>query len=291
MVVKKPFVWRGLVDLSWDKFNLFNLHKYSRAGPERELNKTAFQLRWRAKQLTVPYHAAQITQKSFRRLRPKILPRTPSQIGKQTLALPQPPTTMLTFAFMERRLDTTIFRACFVRSIWEAHRLCRNGSVTVNGKQVTNVGYLLEDGDIVQLDADRTPLLNAELRKADDTISERELASTNEDEAMEDASTTDQQEDTQAEGALASDGTTTAESNSPSRRRGYASREWGFHPVAYMAPWMFVPEYLEVNYNNLSICFLRSPTIKPGRCEIPSPYDELVHQRSFDYYSRYRRLK
>jgi hypothetical protein len=70
----------------------------------------------------------------------------------------------------------------------------------------------------------------------------------------------------------------------------YPDRDYGFHPYPYMAPWMFIPEYLEVNLNNLTICFLRSPMVKPGRCEVPSPYDELVHQRAFDFYSKYRRF-
>jgi ribosomal protein S4 len=269
MVVKKPFVWRGLIEMSWDKFNLFNAAKFGRQGPDREINKTAFQLRWRAKQLTSAYSAGHVTQKMFRKHQHKILPRiarSPDGV------LPFPPTSTLMYAFMERRADVALFRACFVPSIWDARRLCRNGSVTVNGKSIHRAGYLLEDGDIMQVRPDRIPLLNPELAPKSDVV-DAALKTDDSDATADDAKT-----DAAAE---------------KQKKKGdpfMADKDHGFHPLPMMSPWVFVPEYLEVNYNNLSICFLRSPTLKPGRCEVPSPYDELLHQRTFDFYLKHRRM-
>ena len=41
----------------------------------------------------------------------------------------------------------------------------------------------------------------------------------------------------------------------------------------YAAPHIFVPAYLEVSYETCSAVFVRLPTARPGRSEIPSPYD------------------
>jgi ribosomal protein S4 len=84
---------RGLVDLSWNKYNLFNLNAYSRAGPERESSKTTFQLRWRAKQLASAYHAPHLTQHAFRKLRARNLPSLARLDPEKSLSLPTPPTT------------------------------------------------------------------------------------------------------------------------------------------------------------------------------------------------------
>lgn len=254
--------------MSWDKFNLFNLSRYSRQGPEREMNKTTFQLRFRAKQLSVPYHAGHVTQKAFRRNQRRVLPRVGAGSEASTkpgsVPLPVPPTTMLTFGFMERRADVAIFRACFVPSIWEARHLCRKGYVKVNGKDINSPGYVLEDGDIIQVDPSRLSLLRPKTAKA--------LA--------------DEAENGDDKAAEASND----EKKTEAIVKFKPKEDYGLKPAPYMAPWIFVPEYLEVNYNNCTICFLREPSVAPGKCEIPSPYDEVVHQRTFDYYQSYRKL-
>jgi ribosomal protein S4 len=202
---------------------------------------------------------------------------------KGSSALPYPPTTMLTFAFIERRVDTILFRSCFVPSIWEARYLVNTGSVHVNGKPVRLGGYVCEDGDIIQVvRPERMSLLNGNHRALGEDLKVQIYK-----ESEDGDETADVNEDDEAK--LSEDETSDEASTRRRRTHGYKpDKDYGFHPAPYMAPWMFVPEYLEVNYNNLSVCFLRSPTVKPGRCEIPSPYDEIVHQRAFDLYSHYR---
>ena len=282
MPIRKPFVFKGLVDLSWNRYNLYNLYQYSKAGPERDINKTAFQLKWRAKQLTIPYHAPQVTQTNFRKLQQRHLPRIKRTVideakrsklltgGAKGSVIPMPPTTMLMFSFMERRVDTILFRSCFVPSIWDARYLINTGAVAVNGKRIKLGGYVCEDGDIIQvLRPEKLALLNGKHMALGEDFEVTRYEAKSEDAASGEVDPVQVQR------------------KRMNRNLPVSKQMYKFHPVPYMAPWMFVPEYLEVNYNNLTVCFLRSPTIKPGRCEIPSPYDELVHQRTFDLYSRY----
>jgi hypothetical protein len=54
----------------------------------------------------------------------------------------------------------------------------------------------------------------------------------------------------------------------------------------FQQPWMFIPEYLEVNFNTCSAVFVRPPMVKPGKCEIPSPFPPDVHGLAHEYYSK-----
>lgn len=49
------------------------------------------------------------------------------------------PFMQMTFAPLERRLDTAIFRALFASSTRQARQFVVHGAVTVNGKQVRNL--------------------------------------------------------------------------------------------------------------------------------------------------------
>ncbi|KAJ3296402.1 mitochondrial 37S ribosomal protein nam9 [Borealophlyctis nickersoniae] len=64
-----------------------------------------------------------------------------------------------------------------------------------------------------------------------------------------------------------------------------------FKAVPYMAPWMFIPEYLEVDYDTCSTVFLRSPLPQPDRVEIPSPFPPEWHQLVYGWYARILRQK
>jgi ribosomal protein S4 len=271
---RKYLVSRGLIDLSWGKYNLYNIHAYSKKGPEREISRTKFQVFSHAKKLTVGYHLCHMDIKDFRRTMPKIpnIARIPHPSNKNDpstwindatnrflladsqgkVLYPTPPTTMLMFSYLERRADMCIFRACFAPSIYEARYLCNSGSVTVNGKKIQNPSYILEDGDILQVSGDQMSLLNPEKRRIDDF------------------------------------GDITSRINKKTSNSMAPSKDWGLNPVPFMAPFVFIPEYLEVNPKNLTVCFLRSPTVGPGKCELPSPYDHIMHARTFDFFSKYR---
>ena len=58
-----------------------------------------------------------------------------------------------------------------------------------------------------------------------------------------------------------------------------------FKPIPYMQPFLFIPEYLEVNYNTCSTVFLRDPISRPGRSEIPSPFPPEIHSLAYEYYA------
>ncbi|KAI1090379.1 alpha-L RNA-binding motif-containing protein [Rostrohypoxylon terebratum] len=61
-----------------------------------------------------------------------------------------------------------------------------------------------------------------------------------------------------------------------------------WRPRDYMAPFAFIPKYLEVNHNICSAVYLRHPVAKVGRGEVPTPFPESVNQLAFNWYLRRR---
>ncbi len=64
-----------------------------------------------------------------------------------------------------------------------------------------------------------------------------------------------------------------------------------FKFIPYMAPYMFIPEYLEVNYELCSTIFLRSPLPILDGVEIPSPQPPEMHQLFYEWYATKQRIK
>lgn len=52
---------------------------------------------------------------------------------------------------LERRLDTVVYRAKFVPTLFSARQFVNHGHVTVNGKRVTIPSFLVKDGDVIQI--------------------------------------------------------------------------------------------------------------------------------------------
>lgn len=69
------------------------------------------------------------------------------------------------------------------------------------------------------------------------------------------------------------------------------SKELEFEPQPYQQPWMFLPDYLEVNYNTCSTVFLREPMTRPNVTEVPSPYPPDFHALAFEFYLRRGRTR
>ncbi|KAI9031272.1 hypothetical protein DFJ74DRAFT_602098 [Hyaloraphidium curvatum] len=183
-----------------------------------------FKQRWVAKRETRAYHWDHITERQFllRHFTPRIkLP----DMGAADRHL-YPPTAMLCYAELERRLDIVVHRCLFAPSVWAARALVVQGHVKVNGTTVTRPSTSLRDGDIITVDPAAIALLT--------------------------------------------------ETGKPLE----------FCEVPFMGPWMFVPEYLEVDYNICSAVFLRAPTLHPGRCEVPTPWPPEHHALTFEWYSR-----
>ena len=59
-------------------------------------------------------------------------------------------------------------------------------------------------------------------------------------------------------------------------------------PRPYMAPFAFIPRYLEVNQNVCAAVYLRHPVARPGLAEIPSPFPYEQNQLAFNWYLRRR---
>ncbi|GAB0133767.1 hypothetical protein EsDP_00002164 [Epichloe bromicola] len=65
------------------------------------------------------------------------------------------PYMQMTFAPLERRLDTAVFRALFASSVRQARQFVIHGAVKVNGKKMVHPSYQLNPGDMFQVDVDK----------------------------------------------------------------------------------------------------------------------------------------
>ncbi|KAI1503037.1 hypothetical protein F5X99DRAFT_131630 [Biscogniauxia marginata] len=61
-----------------------------------------------------------------------------------------------------------------------------------------------------------------------------------------------------------------------------------WRPRPYMAPFAFIPRYLEVNQNVCSAVYLRHPVARSGQAEVPTPFPYEVSQLAFNWYLRRR---
>ncbi|KAI1173879.1 hypothetical protein F4777DRAFT_420728 [Nemania sp. FL0916] len=61
-----------------------------------------------------------------------------------------------------------------------------------------------------------------------------------------------------------------------------------WRPRDYMAPFAFIPRYLEVNQNVCSAVYLRHPVARKGSAEVPTPWPIGVSQLAFNWYLRRR---
>jgi small subunit ribosomal protein S4 len=52
---------------------------------------------------------------------------------------------------LERRLDATVFRAGFARSIYQARQLVAHGHFTVDGRKVDRPSYRLKPGQVIEV--------------------------------------------------------------------------------------------------------------------------------------------
>ncbi|KAI1845777.1 hypothetical protein JX265_000044 [Neoarthrinium moseri] len=59
-------------------------------------------------------------------------------------------------------------------------------------------------------------------------------------------------------------------------------------PRPYLAPFAFIPQYLEVNHNICSAVYLRHPVARVGTAEVPTPFPYRVNQLAFNWYLRRR---
>ncbi|MCJ1405865.1 mitochondrial 37S ribosomal protein nam9 [Xylographa trunciseda] len=163
---------------SWNKYNLYNL---SRVRPPLTLYQTFFQQKWAAKSLSRGYHGETIREKHWQRMfRPTLRSVVPmnheylarhdgSELAlgrgsglearldtdRQPRSVAKTPYMNMVYAPTERRLDTAIFRALFASSTRQARQFVVHGYVKVNGKKMIYPGYLLNPGDMFQVEPER----------------------------------------------------------------------------------------------------------------------------------------
>ena len=139
-----------------------------------DLTRTFFQQKWAAKAETRAYHGEQIREKKWARQFKRSIPAVVSMdhrylarhdgseqaagrgagadAQEKTRTPPLTPYMQMTYYPTERRLDTAVFRALFASSVRQARQFCVHGLVKVNGKKMPYPGYLLNPGDMFQVE-------------------------------------------------------------------------------------------------------------------------------------------
>ncbi|EAW23070.1 mitochondrial 37S ribosomal protein uS4m [Aspergillus fischeri NRRL 181] len=220
---------------SWSKYNLFNLSRF-RAPPTA--NRTFFQQKWTAKSVARAYHGEQVRESQWsrmftRRIR-SVVPMSPEKLASddgsamsagrgagleseangdgtagaqdQTSLTPY---TQMTFAPLERRLDVAIFRAMFASSTRQARQFVVHGAVTVNGKKMRYPGYLLNPGDLFQVEPERvmyaTGAPKDKFERRESRVARRKAAESNEGETEEAAAAETENKEDESETTEAQD--------------------------------------------------------------------------------------
>ncbi|KAJ5482345.1 hypothetical protein N7475_001157 [Penicillium sp. IBT 31633x] len=166
---------KGKIRQSWSKYNLYNLQRF-RSPPTA--NRTFFQQKWSAKAVSRAYHGEQVREGQWKRMFNhrirSVIPMNASDLaaddgslasagrgsgldndGSPTHQTRPIPYTHMAFAPLERRLDVAIFRALFASSARQARQFVIHGAVTVNGQKMRHPSYLLNPGDLFQVEPDR----------------------------------------------------------------------------------------------------------------------------------------
>ncbi|KAI8654896.1 S4 domain-containing protein [Fusarium keratoplasticum] len=80
------------------------------------------------------------------------------------------PYMQMTFAPLERRLDTAVFRAMFASSVRQARQFIIHGAVKVNGKKMVHPSYALNPGDMFQVQVEKVLYGTGEQKKPDESV-------------------------------------------------------------------------------------------------------------------------
>ena len=116
-----------------------NLRAYGpgQHGQQRKGKLSDFGLQMRSKQKLKGYYG-NITEKQFKKIF-KEAERIKGDTSENIIGL------------LERRLDSVIYRAKFVPTVFSARQFINHGHVKVNGKRVNIPSYLLKTDDLIEL--------------------------------------------------------------------------------------------------------------------------------------------
>jgi ribosomal protein S4 len=160
----------------WSRWTLYSLSQMRLQPTARQ---TYFQQKWMAKSNTRAYHGEHVREKQWKRQFRRNIPAVVSmdhrylarndgseqaagrgageEVQRDPNAKPAKPPQMtpymqMTYYPLERRLDTAIFRSLFASSTRQARQFVVHGLVKVNGKKMIYPGYMLNPGDMFQVD-------------------------------------------------------------------------------------------------------------------------------------------
>ncbi|KAH8889863.1 alpha-L RNA-binding motif-containing protein [Thozetella sp. PMI_491] len=197
---------RPRVRQTWNKYNLYNL---ARLRTPNSTNQTFYQQKWSAKSLARGYHGEHVRENMWKRMFSRrllsVVDMDPAYLAKydgseQALgrgsgregdqvknhgtkrettftrggAPAMTPYTQMTFAPMERRLDIAIFRALFASSARQARQFILHGFVKVNGIKMVHSGYLLNPGDLFQVEVEKVLLATGRPRPSPNSSSAKD---------------------------------------------------------------------------------------------------------------------
>ena len=106
-------------------------------GQRRKGKLSDFGLQLRAKQ-KLKGHYGDLTEKQFRRIFSEA-ERVKGDTGENLIGL------------LERRLDTVVYRAKFVATMFAARQFVNHGHILVNGNRVNIPSYRVKEGDMIEV--------------------------------------------------------------------------------------------------------------------------------------------
>ena len=106
-------------------------------GQRRKAKLSDFGIQLRAKQKLKGYYG-DLTEKQFRRIFAEA-ERLKGDTGEKLIGL------------LEQRLDSIIYRAKFVPTIFAARQFINHGHILVNGKKVNIASYRVNEGDLIEI--------------------------------------------------------------------------------------------------------------------------------------------
>ncbi|KAL7409523.1 hypothetical protein BDY24DRAFT_345159 [Mrakia frigida] len=215
----------------------------------------------------------------------------------------QAPIGPFMFREIERRLDHVLFRACFATSQQKAAQMIREGHVRLNGNIEKQYQIRLLPGDFLEVNPAAVPFLRrpsvkeeASKEEEDDDTVEPPISSTSS--VIEEDSTTTADESSSSESPLdqpphpsqtdskpkSAFPRVTIKRSPPTSFKPLtpthfppeptdAPNSLHFHLPAYSGPSLFVPAYIQPNWEFCTVTYLRHPTARHNYCEIPSPFD------------------
>eukprot|EP00835_Amoeboradix_gromovi_P005707 NODE_567_length_6607_cov_0.300553.p2 type:complete len:320 gc:universal NODE_567_length_6607_cov_0.300553:5733-4774(-) len=296
-VLHKYLLPTPVIRMSMHPHNLYELqrHRFALTG------KNTFKQRWLAKREILGYFGGTIRTTQFKKIFAKY-PIPAPIVNHEQVKADNSIQLSLAFGMMERRLDVILFRALLAPSTFASSSLISRGYVTVNGEVVRAASTLVDLGDIVQLDAKHNQflysvpnevnkLVNLKNSKVDTVYSSSEKIKTKDN---------SEQVDIYKEMAGALIRGSISNNPLPVAKLKKSSKEnkcHYFQPQTFFKPWMFVPNYLEVNYKTNAVVMHRLPNVNykkavsSGRhgkyiSEIPSPFPAKITSLAYEWFIR-----